>query len=127
MTDIPSSGPPTVTERGIAVAVLGAGIMGSAMARRLAAAGLRTTVWDRSPQTTAPLAAAGTLVAASPWDAVAGARVVITMLPTTEIVDLVIFAGGVAEAFADGGVGTDGHHRRRRNDRDRRAAGPDPA
>ena len=32
------------------VAVLGAGIMGSAMARNLAAAGLDTRVWDRSPR-----------------------------------------------------------------------------
>ncbi|MGH3421221.1 MAG: NAD(P)-binding domain-containing protein, partial [Streptosporangiaceae bacterium] len=31
----------------VRVAVLGTGIMGSAMARNLAAAGLRTTVWDR--------------------------------------------------------------------------------
>src|SRR5438067_4715338 len=31
------------------VAVLGTGIMGSAMARNLVAAGLNTTVWDRSP------------------------------------------------------------------------------
>ena len=30
------------------VAVLGTGIMGSAMARNLIAAGLRTAVWDRS-------------------------------------------------------------------------------
>ena len=35
---------------GPAVAVLGTGIMGSAMARNLVAAGLRTTVWDRLPQ-----------------------------------------------------------------------------
>src|SRR5690242_17254054 len=102
MTDIPSSGPPTVTEPGIAVAVLGTGIMGSAMARRLAAARLRTTVWDRSPQATAPLAAAGALLAVSARDAAAGARVVITMLPTAQVVEQVIFAGGVAEAFAEG-------------------------
>jgi 3-hydroxyisobutyrate dehydrogenase len=44
MTDRPSSGPPAVAEPENAVAVLGTGIMGSAMARRLAAAGLRTTV-----------------------------------------------------------------------------------
>jgi 3-hydroxyisobutyrate dehydrogenase-like beta-hydroxyacid dehydrogenase len=30
----------------VRVAVLGTGIMGSAMARNLASAGLRTTVWD---------------------------------------------------------------------------------
>ena len=34
----------------VRVAVLGTGIMGSAMARNLVAAGLRTTVWDRSPR-----------------------------------------------------------------------------
>jgi 3-hydroxyisobutyrate dehydrogenase len=32
------------------VAVLGTGIMGSAMARNLVSAGLRTAVWDRSPR-----------------------------------------------------------------------------
>ena len=59
MADTPPSRQAGVTEPGTAVAVLGTGIMGSAMARRLAAAGLRTTVWDRSQQATAPLAAAG--------------------------------------------------------------------
>lgn len=33
---------------GVTVAVIGAGIMGSAMARNLAAAGLTTRVWDLS-------------------------------------------------------------------------------
>ena len=94
----PGSGPRN------AVAVLGTGIMGSAMTRNLVAAGLRTTVWDRSEQATTPLAGAGALVAASPRDAIRDARVVITMLPTAEVVDSVIFAGGVAEAFARGAV-----------------------
>jgi 3-hydroxyisobutyrate dehydrogenase len=104
MTDLPPSGPPAVTGPGPAVAVLGTGIMGSAMARRLAAAGLRTTVWDRSPRVTAPLAAAGARVAASAPDAAAGAEVVITMLPTAPVVEQVIFAGRVVEAFAKGAV-----------------------
>ena len=39
------------------VAVLGVGIMGSAMARNLVAAGLPTTVWDRSPQAVPPRSA----------------------------------------------------------------------
>jgi 3-hydroxyisobutyrate dehydrogenase len=104
MTDAPSSRQAGVTEPRNAVAVLGTGIMGSAMARRLAAAGLQTTVWDRSPQATEPLAAAGALVAASPRDAVADAGVVITMLPTAEVVEQVIFAGGVTEALAAGAV-----------------------
>ena len=37
------------------VAVLGTGIMGSAMARNLLRAGLAVTVWDRSPEATAGL------------------------------------------------------------------------
>src|SRR5580704_8619346 len=84
------------------VAVLGTGIMGSAMARNLVSAGLRTTVWDRSPAATAPLSDAGALAAGSPAAAVEDAQVVITMLPTAEVVDSVIFAGGVVEALAGG-------------------------
>jgi 3-hydroxyisobutyrate dehydrogenase len=86
------------------VAVLGTGIMGSAMARNLVAAGLPTTVWDRSPSVTEPLAEAGAEAAASPAQAVRDARVVITMLPTADVVDSVIFGQGVAEAFAEGAV-----------------------
>ena len=86
------------------VAVLGTGIMGSAMARNLVSAGLRTTVWDRSPTATAPLSDAGALVAASPAEAVQDAHVVITMLPTAEVVNSVIFAGGVVGALAEGAV-----------------------
>lgn len=47
------------------VALLGTGIMGSAMARNLIAANLRTTVWDRSPSATRPLSDAGARVARS--------------------------------------------------------------
>jgi len=84
------------------VAVLGTGIMGSAMARNLLAAGLGTAVWDRSPHATVPLARAGATVAPSAAAAVSDARVVITMLPTAEVADEVIFDGGVAAAFAEG-------------------------
>jgi 3-hydroxyisobutyrate dehydrogenase len=69
------------------VAVLGTGIMGSAMARNLVSAGLRTAVWDRSPA-----------------EAVQDAHVVITMLPAADVVNSVIFAGGVAGALAEGAV-----------------------
>jgi len=88
----------------VTVAVIGAGIMGSAMARNLAAAGLTTRVWDRSASATGPLADAGAVVAASPSDAVRDAGVVITMLPTADAVESVMFDGQVAEAFADGCV-----------------------
>jgi len=88
----------------VAVAVIGAGIMGSAMARNLAAAGLATRVWDRTASATGPLADAGAVVAASAQDAVRDASVVITMLPTADAVESVMFDGRVAEAFADGCV-----------------------
>lgn len=86
------------------VAVLGTGIMGSAMTRNLLAAGLPTVIWDRSPSAAATLAKQGALVAASPAEAVRQARVVITMLPNAEAVTSVIFAGGAAQAFAEGAV-----------------------
>ena len=86
------------------VAVLGTGIMGSAMARNLLAAGLPTTVWDGSAAATAPLRQAGAAVAGSAAEAVRGARLVITMLPTAEVVTSVIFDDGVADALIDGAV-----------------------
>jgi 3-hydroxyisobutyrate dehydrogenase len=87
---------------GDTVAVLGTGIMGSALARNLVAAGLRTTVWDRSPEATARLAAAGALVAASPQEAVREANVVITMLPDANAVNSVV--PDSLQAFAAGAV-----------------------
>jgi 3-hydroxyisobutyrate dehydrogenase len=86
------------------VAILGTGIMGSAMARNLVGAGLRVTVWDRSPSATAPLSEAGALVAASPAKAIRGARLVITMLPTAAVVESVMFGDGVAPSFTQGAV-----------------------
>jgi 3-hydroxyisobutyrate dehydrogenase len=94
----------TQSRRDSPIALLGAGIMGSAMARNLLRAGLNTTVWDRSPAATAPLSGAGARVAASPQEAVRDARLVITMLPTGAIAESVIFGDDVAEAFADGAV-----------------------
>jgi 3-hydroxyisobutyrate dehydrogenase len=87
-----------------AVAVIGTGIMGAAMARNLVAAGMDTRVWDRSASATAPLGDAGAIVAASARDAVRDAGVVITMLPTAAVVDSVMFGDGVAGALADGCV-----------------------
>jgi 3-hydroxyisobutyrate dehydrogenase len=86
------------------VAVLGAGIAGSAVSRKLVAAGLHTTVWDISPSATAPLIDAGATVATSPAEAAEDAAVVITMLPTAGAVQSVIFDRGVAATFAPGAV-----------------------
>jgi 3-hydroxyisobutyrate dehydrogenase len=97
MISMTASSDPSVT-------VLGTGIMGTAMARNLRKTGLRTTVWDRSPSVTAALAETGARVAPSATDAVRDANVVITMLPTAEIVTSVLIDGGVVEAFATGAV-----------------------
>jgi 3-hydroxyisobutyrate dehydrogenase-like beta-hydroxyacid dehydrogenase len=45
----------TGTDGRATVAVIGTGIMGAAMARNLAAAGLNTRVWDRSASAAGPL------------------------------------------------------------------------
>jgi len=92
------------SEAGTSVAVLGTGIMGSAMARNLLKAGFRTAVWDRSAPVAAALAAAGADAAPSPTDAVRDADVVITMLPTADVVTTVMVDGHVVEAFNQGGV-----------------------
>ncbi len=86
------------------VAVLGAGIMGSGMVRSLIRAGLGTTVWNRSESATAPLREAGASAAESAAAAVSDAEVVITMLPTADVVGSVVFDGEVVDAFAPGAV-----------------------
>ena len=86
---------PGIRGDNVRVTVLGTGIMGSAMARNLVSAGLPTTVWDRSQAATAPLSEAGARVTASPEEAVQDAQVVITMLPTADVVNSVIFDNGL--------------------------------
>ncbi|MET8585097.1 NAD(P)-dependent oxidoreductase [Streptomyces collinus] len=62
------------------VSVLGTGIMGAAMARNLARAGLDVRAWNRTREKAEPLAADGIRVTGSPAEAVEGADVVLTML-----------------------------------------------
>ncbi|MFJ1898992.1 NAD(P)-dependent oxidoreductase [Streptomyces sp. NPDC088115] len=62
------------------VAVLGTGIMGSAMARSLLRAGLEVRAWNRTQAKAAPLAADGAIVTDTAADAVRGADVVLTMV-----------------------------------------------
>ncbi len=89
---------------GETVAVIGSGIMGSAMAGSLLRAGLPTIVWDRSPSATKLLADQGARVAAAPGDAVAESDVVITMLPTGAITRSLILDNGVVDSFKRGAV-----------------------
>jgi 3-hydroxyisobutyrate dehydrogenase len=94
----------TPETRSETVAVIGTGIMGSAMAGSLLRAGLPTIVWDRSPSVTKVLADQGARVAATPGDAVAESDVVITMLPTGAITRSLILDNGVVDSFKRGAV-----------------------
>jgi 3-hydroxyisobutyrate dehydrogenase len=60
------------------IAVLGTGLMGAAMAHRLAAAGNEVTAWNRTPQKAEGIE--GVRAVRSPAEAVAGTDVVLTML-----------------------------------------------
>src|SRR5262245_9093632 len=62
------------------VALLGLGLMGSGMARRLLGAGFPLSVYNRNRERAAPLADEGAHVAGSPREAAARADVVLSML-----------------------------------------------
>ncbi|MGW6740442.1 NAD(P)-dependent oxidoreductase [Streptomyces sp. NPDC055025] len=64
----------------LAVAVIGTGIMGAAMARNLCRTGHDVRVWNRTPAKAEALVADGARVAATPAEAVTGADVVLTMV-----------------------------------------------
>ncbi|MFM2403184.1 MAG: hypothetical protein RL223_1064 [Pseudomonadota bacterium] len=82
------------------VAVLGIGIMGSAIAGRLLERGHALRLYDPDPQKMAPLAARGAQAAASPAEAARGAAFVITSLNAAAIVRRAVLGeGGAAESL----------------------------
>lgn len=87
------------------VTLLGTGLMGAPMARRLCAApGLAVTVWNRTPDKALPLAEAGATVATTLGQAVASADVVITMVDHGAAVANLLFDQGVAAAMRPGSL-----------------------
>ena len=85
------------------VAVIGIGIMGSAIATRLLGTGHRVFAVDLDPARLTAIAASGALVAASPAAAMRAADFAITSLNTAAIVRAAVFgAGGLAEGAAPG-------------------------
>src|SRR5882724_9831071 len=62
------------------VAILGLGIMGGGMARRLLSEGFPVTVYNRNPDRAVPFATAGAFVAGSPREAASRADVVVSMV-----------------------------------------------
>ena len=62
------------------VAMIGLGIMGAGMARRLAAAKFPLTVYNRNPEKAAPFETMGASVAETPGDAASHAEIVLSMV-----------------------------------------------
>lgn len=87
-----------------AVAVLGTGTMGAAMARRLLGAGTSVQVWSRHPMTTMPLVGLGATAYDRAADAAADADVVITMLPAVEATAEVMLGAGALRAMRPGAL-----------------------
>src|SRR6185312_2069604 len=85
------------------IAFIGLGIMGLPMAINLAKAGFEVTGYNRSPEKTAELVAAGGKGAGSIPEAVAGADVVITMVPDSADVEAVVT--GEAGVFVNAKAG----------------------
>jgi len=68
------------------VGLLGTGLMGTAMAHRLLDQGVSVIAWDRQPEHAQALAERGADVAGSAGELVSRAQLVITMLPTADII-----------------------------------------
>ncbi|MCS7482584.1 2-hydroxy-3-oxopropionate reductase [Umezawaea endophytica] len=85
------------------IGFIGLGIMGSPMSGHLVAAGHAVRGFDLNADSVAKLVAAGGTAAGGVADAVAGADVVITMLPDhPQVEDVVLGDGGVLELAAPG-------------------------
>src|ERR1700750_1278950 len=72
------------------VGLLGVGLMGSAMTHRLLNEGFPVVVWDRDQAHVEPLGARGADIADSAGDVVDAADIVITMLPTADVIRTVV-------------------------------------
>ena len=72
------------------IAIIGVGLLGSAVASRLLAGGFAVTGYDSRPEQLRGLAPRGLRPASSPKDAVSGADAVFTILPSLETVERVI-------------------------------------
>ncbi len=81
---------PSASDRRIAL--LGTGIMGAHMARRLAQAGFHVTAWNRSADKAANLTQFGVRIASNPSSACADADVVVVMLSNGAVVEEVLFS-----------------------------------
>lgn len=86
------------------IAVLGTGMMGLPMARRLCQAGHAVHAWNRTRTRAEPLAADGAQVHDSAAQAVATADFAISLLENGSVVEDVLFSQGVADALPQGSL-----------------------
>ncbi|GHD12461.1 2-hydroxy-3-oxopropionate reductase [Zhihengliuella salsuginis] len=86
------------------IAFIGLGIMGLPMAKNLVSAGFSVAGYNRSPQKTADLVAAGGTAAGTIGEAVADADVIITMVPDSPDVEGVVTGENGAFAQAKEGA-----------------------
>jgi 3-hydroxyisobutyrate dehydrogenase len=86
------------------VAVLGIGAMGHGMATSALRAGIRTIVWNRTPEATRDLAELGAEVAENAADAARRAGIVVTMVTDTEAVISIARQEGMLAALAPGAI-----------------------
>ncbi|WP_102158572.1 2-hydroxy-3-oxopropionate reductase [Zhihengliuella halotolerans] len=86
------------------IAFIGLGIMGLPMAKNLVAAGFSVAGYNRSPEKTAELVAAGGTAAGTIGEAVADADVIITMVPDSPDVEGVVIGENGAFAQAKDGA-----------------------
>src|SRR4029077_5135958 len=98
----------------VSVAVCGLGLMGLPIAHRFLASGIRTTVWNRSPDALRSAAASGATVAATPAEAAGRADLVVTMLASPAALFEVTFgpdgiAAAAPRALAQTGTVACGH------------------
>jgi 3-hydroxyisobutyrate dehydrogenase-like beta-hydroxyacid dehydrogenase len=84
------------------ITVLGIGLMGYPMARRLCEAGFAVQVWNRSRDKAERVAAFGATVFDTATQAVQGADIVIGMLENGTVMDNVLFGQSAAQAIAQG-------------------------
>ena len=86
------------------IAVLGTGMMGLPMARRLAQAGHEVHAWNRTRAKAEPLAADGVTIHDNAADAVQNVDFAVSLLESGAIVGEVLFNLGVAEAMPKGSL-----------------------
>jgi 3-hydroxyisobutyrate dehydrogenase-like beta-hydroxyacid dehydrogenase len=87
------------------IAIVGVGLLGSAVAGRLLQAGFQVSGYDTRPEQVRALAAQGLRAAGSIAEAVQGAEAVFTILPTLDSAEAVMSGpGGLAQTAARGTV-----------------------